>query len=734
MRIFLLASLLVLLAPHLRAQDLPNSWNTRFPVPGLPQSVNAVAVEGDAIVVMTAWGIRIFREGRWERQIALPDPQLKYLSYESPVRPLALYNGQPWVAGGESLFRYVDGSWEEVEYPDSDRAVEVSNELAVVAGELFVAPDLHRWTGDGWESLLPDSVTSITEAVVSASGRRWLLRGVNSSGVRLLEEGEMKRIDPPPHSDGVSDRGIAFAGEDPVVNGFRYRDGAWVELSYPDEFEPFLESIPAHPIVGGATLYAISPVWDLTIVSSSVGGAYGAPCSNRLYRLDDTVWRPVSGYFDRAARAVASWGSDGAIVGGAFLGDDENFVSDGVVGFDDSGWSLMGAPLGLPFTGVAGIIEDVTLHGDSLWIVGDRLYANGLARSYPLLFYTDHAWHGVDGISGATRHITWFNGDVYVAGSIVVDGEEKNLVRLRGGEWEEVAGLEGSVVEMKVEGGALYVGTNITPHSKPIESLVYRLRDEKVEAITPRWKAWMNTFAVVGNTIYLGGKDHASWYASQAPPAPFAEVVDNRLTRLPGPRGVTVVSLDELPYRKYIPPSIDALHWHDGWLYVGGQFDSVADLVVGSIARFDGTTWEGLDEGVARARYYSETEVEGCGPFAFDQVSSIGIISGSLVAAGKFRRIGALDNAGPPDAKGVEVSVPLGLYDFTTGRWRPAASYITDSVDVPQHIRAIHIADGRLAIVGEFTLPGSPASRNVAVAGRTLSVEGEIPGLRLDLQ
>ena len=391
---FSLLAALILSVPSLAAQDLTNSWNTRFPVPGVRHTVEAVAVEGEGIAVLTEKGIQVRLDGKWSELITLPEKNLAYLSHNKPLRILALSDGEPWIAGEDALYRYSNSQWDSIQYPESTRTVDGPYELAVVGGDLFLTPDLHRWSGNEWESLLPENIAIATTAVVSASGRRWL---INEN--LLLEEGDLRSIGAPPQHPDDRYPGVAFAGEDPVVRGHRYQNGIWSELTYPSEFQPFYESIPALPIVGGKSLYAVSPVWDLTVVASiSGGGSYGIPCTNRLYRLEGTVWRPVSGRLDKPARVVASWGDSGAIFGGSFLSDGEHFVADRIVDYNGAIWNQLDTTPVLPYTGITGSIKDVALSESQLWVAGNELYTNGLAESTPILLYENHTWHSVEGI------------------------------------------------------------------------------------------------------------------------------------------------------------------------------------------------------------------------------------------------------------------------------------------------------------------------------------------------
>src|SRR5690606_35523358 len=118
--------------------------------------------------------------------------------------------------------------------------------------------------------------------------------------------------------------------------------------------------------------------------------------------------------------------------------------------------------------------------------------------------------------------------------------------------------------------------------SRSLRSTLYRRIDESFETLVSGWNGEIRAIASVGDTVYVGGSEgKISGYSKR-------EVIVEA-----DARGDRRRWYDGYPiYRE--GPRIDALLWHDGWLYVAGEFDSVAGIAAGSIARYNGDWWEAL--------------------------------------------------------------------------------------------------------------------------------------------
>lgn len=704
MRSFSLVSLLLLVTLPLTAQDIRESWNLRFPIPGITENVYALAVEGEDIAVLTPEGVRIYRDGLWSPTLELPANAWSLIDPDSwwPVRNLALYQGEPWIAGDTAIYRHTAGGWRQVERPVMERSPESAAELAVVNGELYLVPNLHRWTGSGWEGMLPECVAVVHEAVASKSGR-WFLVGSFEPGcgaeyLAILDNGVIEPIAEPDVFE--STLGIAFDGENPVTLGYRYSNGVWEEHAYPEDWDGRM----IYPIAGAETLYAIAPGWPTSRILSFESDN-DAPCSNRLYRLDRNEWVPVSGFFDPPVHAIAMRGEE-AILGGHFTSDDANILADRVVGYDGSDWIIFDDDIDRVFTGVDGTVNDVELQGDSIWVAGGGLYSTGFSGTSSLLLFTDGRWYQVPGITGVITRAEVHAGDLYVVGNLTVDGKsEVDLARLRDGSWSAVSEVSHHVVQLTSHDSALYVGVvDRSGQSDPVSHL-YRITDNVPEVVFEGWAGEMNVFAPAGDEIWIGSDDGR-----------LAKYSGSSLRNVTGVRGETFIELS-VSYR--YPPSIHSLLWYDGWLYVGGSFDSVAGMAVGTIARFNGERWESLDSGMSRrGGYWSNRS---CEQFVFDRVSSLHVVDGEILAAGAFERISTISPRPGMLTGGERVAVPLAIYNLGTQRWRAATP--PDSLWIEEHpeVRDVDIDGGRIAIAGDFTLAGKPDSRNLAVTDRILS-------------
>jgi hypothetical protein len=123
----------------------------------------------------------------------------------------------------------------------------------------------------------------------------------------------------------------------------------------------------------------------------------------------------------------------------------------------------------------------------------------------------------------------------------------------------------------------------------------------------------------------------------------------------------------------------DAMVVHDGMLYVGGNFQTVGEVTVNYIARFDGRRWESLSGGIGRPN--------------MGLVHTLDLGDDMLYVGGMFDQIGLFRMSN------------IAAYDITLGRWRSLGQ------GTDRAVRRVRIAgDGDVYIVGEFTqVDGTPS-------------------------
>src|SRR5204863_1459275 len=83
-------------------------------------------------------------------------------------------------------------------------------------------------------------------------------------------------------------------------------------------------------------------------------------------------------------------------------------------------------------------------------------------------------------------------------------------------------------------------------------------------------------------------------------------------------------------YDNFIFPSVNALAWHNGQLYVGGAFTNTGTTAVTNLARWDGSVWSPVGGGVA-----GEVSI-----FTGVPVSTLRFLGDDLYVGGNFTTVG----------------------------------------------------------------------------------------------
>lgn len=82
-------------------------------------------------------------------------------------------------------------------------------------------------------------------------------------------------------------------------------------------------------------------------------------------------------------------------------------------------------------------------------------------------------------------------------------------------------------------------------------------------------------------------------------------------------------------YPPYV--QVNAMIVYNGALYVAGEFDSAGGIFVSSIAKWDGTSWSPLASGIANSHISLQ-----------ESIFSLGVNNGTLYASGSFKSAGAI--------------------------------------------------------------------------------------------
>src|SRR4030095_10465836 len=132
------------------------------------------------------------------------------------------------------------------------------------------------------------------------------------------------------------------------------------------------------------------------------------------------------------------------------------------------------------------------------------------------------------------------------------------------------------------------------------------------------------------------------------------------------------------------PPFVDALTVHNGELVAGGTFSTAGDIGVNKIARWNGTNWARLGNGI---------------PGLNRHVDALAVFNGELIAAGRFSQAGTVSAAN------------IAKWDGTS--WAPLGSG-TAGGGTYFGVEALTIFKGELIGGGHFTFAGGVNANNIA--------------------
>ena len=302
-----------------------------------------------------------------------------------------------------------------------------------------------------------------------------------------------------------------------------------------------------------------------------VGGIFetagGVPGTRGLARWDGTSWSSLAGGMNGAVVALAVFDDGGgggpALYATGGFSEAGGVAANGIARWDGSAWSPLGDGFTDFFGGTSGASTLAAFDdgsGPALYAGGSFLYAGG-EIAHGLARWNGAAWEGFgDGLDSETIDALAVFDDgrgggpaLYIGGRFNVLGGEPidHIARWDGSSFTEVGGGVGGGINPEVRcltvvdlggGPALYVG---------------------------------GSFATAGGSVM---KNIAAW------------------------DGAHWRTLDGGIENSSAQPQVDVLCAYDDGsglaLYAGGRFIKAGGLVVNDIARWSGTSWSALDDGI----------------------------------------------------------------------------------------------------------------------------------------
>jgi len=388
--------------------------------------------------------------------------------------------------------------------------------------------------------------------------------------------------------------------------------------------------------VGGTShpdVYALTVHDDGTGAALYVGGGFtiaGGVEVGHVARWDGSTWSSLAGPAgtgtDDSVQALASYddGAGAALYAGGRFDIAGGVPAPHVARWDGSGWSALSGPSGV---GTSGTVSALTVFDDG---TGPALYSGGSFATagglevHNIARWNGAAWSALSGSSGngtddvvkaLSVHDDGTGAALYAGGFFAAAGgvEVNGIARWDGSEWTALSGPAGagmssdfalatSVVAFCTydDGGGpgLYAGGYFATAGGLAVDYIARWRDTAWSALSQPsglgLHGGVGSFAVyddgTGPALYVGG------------PIAAGRVLVHDVARwdgqgwsaLSGPHGTGLGDPDSV--------SVSALAVYDHGtgpaLYVGGRFSTAGGIEANNIARWDGTAWSALGNGV----------------------------------------------------------------------------------------------------------------------------------------
>ncbi|HEY8431358.1 MAG TPA: hypothetical protein VIL20_23420 [Sandaracinaceae bacterium] len=557
------------------------------------------------------------------------------------------------------LYRWTGTSWEEIGAFDTEPStLTVGPDGAVYAGGWFsdvngvAVHNVAVWRPEsGWAPLDGDvgpdgpvEAILVDEHGVCLGGIFTAVGELEAASVACLEEGGWRAYSLPQGFGQVkalardpSDGALVAGGEFPIES-FDSPAGGSIARWSGDRWELIAGGV--HGSIGPGKVEAVAFIDGVLHIAGSFfyGGVSPYVPLESVAALRDGEWDDLAGGVQK--RLGVSLGSVNVlaatvdaqgrfVVGGLFSQAGTQSVI-GVAAWDGTYWRALGAADRRPPGGVNGNVEDIAaLNRCALYVGGYFEYAGEVRANNVARFDVETGWHalgaglsmpvirlavtdrvpatGPDSGEGAWMPIGGPHGALWAV-QMNYDAYQGVLALWDGYEWHDMATFDGPVYAIAVaENGAVVVGGEFT-----------RVNDQPALNIA-RWDGfgWRPLENGVEGAVHelhylddgrllVGGQ----FLAAGGVPASGAAIWD----------GARWSPLGEGFEGEFgLPPKVDAFAVLDGQIVAAGDFVGSDGRPLANIARFDGTDWHPIGDGL---------------PGLF--VQDVRVIGSMLIAAGAF--------------------------------------------------------------------------------------------------
>jgi hypothetical protein len=262
---------------------------------------------------------------------------------------------------------------------------------------------------------------------------------------------------------------------------------------------------------------------------------------------------------------------DGDLVAGGEFTEAGGEPADYVARWDGESWEELGGGMNL-----YGFVRDFAVYDGDLVAVGDFGTAGGVAASR-VAAWDGESWRALgNGVAGRVHAAVAYGGDLVVGGEFTFAGgvPANHIARWDGVAWTALGdGLNDEVYALEVHGGDLIAGGRFTEAGGQSANRVARWNGSGWEPMGAGTDDGVHSLRSTSAGLFVGGTfAHAG-----------GETV-NGIARWEGGAWTGLGSgvSDGDPWT-----SVDALHAHDGRLYLGGNFKSAGGKLSDNIARWN---------------------------------------------------------------------------------------------------------------------------------------------------
>jgi len=460
------------------------------------------------------------------------------------------------------------------------------------------------------------------------------------------------------------------------------------------------------------TVYALVVRSNEVYAGGSFTTAGGASAAN-IARWNGTSWSALGAGVGATVRSLA-FGPDGSLYAGGTFTTAGGSTIRGLARWNGSTWTAVG-------TGVNGDALALFRSGNDMYVGGNFTTAGGLTVNR-LARWNGTAWSALGtGANNEVRSLYEWNGQIYAGGNFTIIGgtSATGIARWTGASWTAVdRGVTGDNQDVRA---MTTFRTNLV-----IAGAFLSAGDRLVNRIAlwngTNWSALhqavsqdVNALARHGTNIFTGG-DFQFAGGKQV----------NRVARWDGQEWLQLGPGTNSGFNATVRALALA---PDGTLFAGGSFTLAGTNPVNRIARFDGTGWQPLGNGLSNgvnAIAVHGTNVYAAGSFAggsgvlargvarwngtswsdvggsfdpFSYIYALAVIGNDLYAGGLFTSVGGV------------AATNIARWDGT--RWWPVGSGITFPNSFPI-VNALAVNGTDLYAGGLFSRAGTNTVSNVA--------------------